>query len=192
VLPPTLNNGVNADSGYDAEGISLIDDQDESESLKNSDDEDNEEARQVHLFSLFSFSFLLYPAIVALLLTRSCSDSRGVRFADEAVVLQEDSAQHAYAPPPPPPSIPAAVRAPYPEPMHSSAPSFPVTFDTQLLQLTVCFSSWCSHLDLSHTTCHPDSLCVIAVKTSPPAEQCQGQPGEYVFFLFRSTLLFAL
>jgi hypothetical protein len=142
VLPPTLNNGVNADSGYDAEGISLIDDRDESESLKVSDDEDNEEARQVHLFSLFPFSFLLYPAILALLLTRSCSDARGVRFADEAVVLQEDSTQHAYAPPPPPPppSTPSAVRAPYPEPMHPSAPSFPVTFDTQLLQLSVCFS----------------------------------------------------
>jgi hypothetical protein len=35
VLPPTLNNVVNADPGHDAEGISLIDDRDESEFLKN-------------------------------------------------------------------------------------------------------------------------------------------------------------
>ena len=39
VLPPTVNNGVNADSGYDAEGISLIADPDENASLNNSDDE---------------------------------------------------------------------------------------------------------------------------------------------------------
>lgn len=173
VLPPTVNNGVNADSGYDAEGISLIDDRDESQSLKNSDDEDNEEARQAHLFSLFYFSFRLYPAIVALLLTRLCSDSRGVRFADEAVVLQEDSAQHSYAPPPPP-STPTAVQAPYPEPMHPSAPSFPVTFDTQLLQLTVCFSSCCSHLDLltRHATQIPCSS--LPLKLHPLPNSAKG------------------
>ena len=38
-LPPSINNGVNADSGYDAEGISLIADPDENASLNNSDDE---------------------------------------------------------------------------------------------------------------------------------------------------------
>lgn len=44
VLPPSINNGVNADSGYDAEGISLIADPDENASLNNSDDEDEDRA----------------------------------------------------------------------------------------------------------------------------------------------------
>ncbi len=38
-----MNNGVNADSSYDAEGISLIADPDESASMKNSDDESEED-----------------------------------------------------------------------------------------------------------------------------------------------------
>ena len=42
-LPPGVNIGVNADCSYDAEGMSLITDPDESESARHSDDEDDEE-----------------------------------------------------------------------------------------------------------------------------------------------------
>ena len=42
-LPPGVNIGVNADCSYDAEGMSLITDPDESESIRHSDDEDDEE-----------------------------------------------------------------------------------------------------------------------------------------------------
>jgi hypothetical protein len=42
-LPPGVNIGVNADCSYDAEGMGLITDPDESESIRHSDDEDDEE-----------------------------------------------------------------------------------------------------------------------------------------------------
>ena len=45
-LPPALTSGVSADSSYDAEGISLVADPDESESMKNSDNEEDESTKQ--------------------------------------------------------------------------------------------------------------------------------------------------
>ena len=41
-LPPGVNIGVNADCSYDAEGMSLITDPDESEFVRYSDDEHDE------------------------------------------------------------------------------------------------------------------------------------------------------
>ena len=130
-LPPTLNLGVNADSSYDADGISLIADPDDSQFLNNSDDEEQEESGQAPLFlSIFVIFLSSIPTMQLYILLCIRSASRAVRFAEEPEVRVFDDT----APPP----IPCP--SPYPEPMHPSAPSFSVTLDTQLLQLTVCLS----------------------------------------------------
>ena len=135
-LPPTLNIGVNADSGYDADGISLIADPDDSQFQNNSDDEEQEDSGQAPLFLPLYVIFIPTMQFCILLCIRSAS--RAVRFAEEPEIrVFDDSAQDPYAPPP---NTPTALPSPYPEPMHPSAPSFSITLDTQLLQLTVCLS----------------------------------------------------
>jgi hypothetical protein len=67
--------------------------------------------------------------------------------------------------------------------MHSSVPSFSVTLDATLLQLTVClpFSSPCSLrlLPLHLTRNASDSLGVAAAQTASPAQHGQGHPGVF-------------
>jgi hypothetical protein len=142
-LPPGVNIGVNADCSYDAEGMGLITDPDESESIRHSDDEDDEETGYTcplhsSAFGCVSVTGLIFSVLPLTLAFCSSihSASLGVRFAEGPEVIHEDSEQHSYAPPP----TPSATPAPYPEPMHPSAPSFSVTLDAQLLQLTVSIS----------------------------------------------------
>jgi hypothetical protein len=139
------------------------------------------------MFRLCSFASCMFSTSYSIR-----SSSRVVRFADEAEVLQDDPAQqklHAYAPPPAPPSTPVSAISLYPEPMHPSTPSFCVTLDTQLLQLSVYFSFLCVIVSIL-TRNFPDSFSVFALKAAPLAQHGQRQPGQHFLQFYISLQYF--